>query len=646
MIRIGRKQALIRNSGGELVMKLAAAVPATPAPLNGRHPPGSDISVSHATRYLSAAAHLRRPMLPDKITESGLLAARQPMPVGRTYAKRVLRDAEGLVPVSAVDIDEVKKHCRIALWQTRIRDGAAIAVLIASAFLEPWGTAITFGLVVAAIVLVGRVRLSSPLTIAAVIGITLGLMTGGSREQISLAVPLIGLAACFMIYLADILLSAHHVRKIWRQSRAQQEPASPDPALVAGPTSTGGYQPITTIGYKGSPSESVNGKSSGQRDLGGNGSRRKAPPPSRLDRVYYDKHGIVGAGTEWQHLTLTIPLDKPRPPDGEIPLPEKPLPADSTITTLDKPRAVDSAVKWFSTSELIEHITTHIQSLGTGDTRVHGFAYGPVPAGKGRSLPPEPSHFTHGLPYLNVCMVVAEPVPKAKKHPVKRVGILRLNYHNQPTADEFGRIADRSPSEHPARHYLRVSSSSWDGQLVASIYLNAALQGHFLRLVIRPYVLAPIVPDLKVADELAERHPLIVTCIAVRATAGHFAWAATRLHDLTIKAGKQDKAATSKSGLRGTREHYAQFSIDNMHQDEDSSRIIAILEQKIIGVTMDFLRDHNIDIGEYEKQVQNYLVQHYTVGTGNIITGGTVTKSPMTNVSGQGNTGTGSAPGA
>ena len=55
---------------------------------------------------------------------------------------------------------------------------------------------------------------------------------------------------------------------------------------------------------------------------------------------------------------------------------------------------------------------------------------------------------------------------------------------------------------HPERHYLRASAASWDGQLVASVYVSAALQGHCLRVVVRPYVLAPIVSDLRAADEL------------------------------------------------------------------------------------------------------------------------------------------------
>ena len=76
--------------------------------------------------------------------------------------------------------------------------------------------------------------------------------------------------------------------------------------------------------------------------------------------------------------------------------------------------------------------------------------------------------------------------------------------------------------------------------------------------------------------------------------------------------------------------------IENMHQAEDANRIVAILEQKIFRVTMDFLKNHNIDIGEYEKQVLNYFVQYNNSTTGNIITGGNITDSPVTSGGGAG----------
>jgi hypothetical protein len=199
------------------VMKLTATH-GIPAAQNGCQGASGDLSASYATRYLSAAAHLRRPMLPDEITELGWPVARPPLPVGRSYARRVLFTAEGVIPMSAVDMGEVRKHCRIALLQTVIRDVLAIGILVASAMLEPWGTTVTFGLVTAFIILVGRVRLFSPLIIAVAIGATLAVVTGTPNERISFAVPLVSLAACLLIYLADILLSIHYVRKIWRRA--------------------------------------------------------------------------------------------------------------------------------------------------------------------------------------------------------------------------------------------------------------------------------------------------------------------------------------------------------------------------------------------------------------------------------------------
>jgi hypothetical protein len=230
--------------------------------------------------------------------------------------------------------------------------------------------------------------------------------------------------------------------------------------------------------------------------------------------------------------------------------------------------------------------------------------------------------------------VVAIHVRGAKKLPPRPGTFLPLDYNYQPSADEVTKMTDRSPSEHPERHYVRATTSSWDGQLIASIYANAALQGHFLRVVIRPYVMGPIVSDLKIADELATRHMFIVTCLALRMTARQFMLAARRLHALKIKTNTSN---AYRPGLRSMREYYAQFDIDNIHQREDSDRIIDILDRKIIGVTMDYLRERNIDIEEYEERILN---QTMIIGDGNIT--GTITNSQVNSQTGQGNTANGS----
>jgi hypothetical protein len=207
-------------------------------------------------------------------------------------------------------------------------------------------------------------------------------------------------------------------------------------------------------------------------------------------------------------------------------------------------------------------------------------------------------------------------------------------------------LADRSPAVYPERHYVRVMTTSWDGQLTTTVFANVTLQGHFLRVIMRPYVLAPAAKDLGVAFELTQWNRFFLACHAVRVTIRQFRASAAKFRRSASKPDKKSGPKLRRSDLYSTREYYARPPhASSMHQSEDSDRAIVVIEEKIFKVIMDFLKRHNVDVAEYEKQVQNYLVQQYTVGTGNIITGGTVTNSPMTNV-GQGNTGAGAKPGA
>jgi hypothetical protein len=196
-------------------------------------------------------------------------------------------------------------------------------------------------------------------------------------------------------------------------------------------------------------------------------------------------------------------------------------------------------------------------------------------------------------------------------------------------------LADRSPSEHPERHYLRASTSSWDGQLVASVYVNTSLQGHYLRVIMRPFVLAPLVFDLKAADDLASWNPLILLFLAVSVTVRGFLNVIGKLGRGHAGTGKSDEDRPVRSGLRSTRESYARPYVNNIHQQEDSDRAIRVIQQKVFSGTMEYLRKHNIDIEDYERQIQN-IVQSYTImGDGNI-TSGTFNNSQVASVIGQG----------
>ena len=155
---------------------------------------------------------------------------------------RVLFQAQGYLPMSAVYVDKVRGHCRAALWQTFIRDAAAVIALACAAFLAPWGTAITLGVILLIIMVVGRVRLSSPMVLAVVLGVTLALVSDGIRERASFVAPLIGLGACFLIYMADICGRSGRCGNCGRPHRSAAEPpatATPRPVELGGPLHAG-----------------------------------------------------------------------------------------------------------------------------------------------------------------------------------------------------------------------------------------------------------------------------------------------------------------------------------------------------------------------------------------------------------------------
>jgi hypothetical protein len=298
----------------------------------------------------------------------------------------------------------------------------------------------------------------------------------------------------------------------------------------------------------------------------------------------------VGAGTAFPQLPLTVPLAKPL--------------KGSTIET-------------FSVSDLMTELCDHLLSQATGDTtEIHGWAYQPLSANGSGPRSHEPGHFTYGLPHLDVTKVVATPAPDTERLLGTPLNVVRLNFLS-PSDDEMLDVANRSPSMHPDRHYVRIRTTSWDGQLTATVFVNAALQGHFLRMIMRPYVLAPVVNELNVADELTKWNPFFLACVAVRVTTRQFMAGAAKFKRSDDKPEKNSEAGPYRSGLRSTREYYARPYVSNMHQAEDSTRAIQVIEEKIFTATMDFLREHNVDVNEYEKQVQNIIYNSGVYNTGN-----------------------------
>ena len=206
------------------------------------------------------------------------------------------------------------------------------------------GTLITMVLIITAIVLPKRIRFTSPLVLAAAVGIALALFDDWRNTQESYAAPLISLGVCFLIYFADVLWSLRQIRHLSRKSPIEEAPPA-------------------------------------------------APAQTEVRRVYYDKNGIIGAGTSFDFFPLTIPIDKP-------------LNADQEITD-------------FTEAQLLGYVAERIRSQGVGDAQTHGKARSPASPNGDRSR--TTTHFSYGLPYLSVEFVVAAPLPGARLWPLRRV---------------------------------------------------------------------------------------------------------------------------------------------------------------------------------------------------------------------------------
>jgi len=317
------------------------------------------------------------------------------------------------------------------------------------------------------------------------------------------------------------------------------------------------------------------------------------------DVVFYNKHGFIGSGKAVRPLPLTVPVDKAK---------------DET-----------QPVHRVTAKELLAYIGSHLESQGVSDGEPHGYAGDPA----------------YGLPYLDVQHVVAVPLPPARKVPFSPLARLALDYEGHPAAADMHRTINKSPSDFPDRHYIRAISASWDSHLVVSIFVSAALQGHFLQVLIRPYLIAPIGAELKAADKLVGRPGAAVVFTCLGMTARQFLITAERVGGIARggfrRRARRPKAVPVKHELLSIRERYAQPANDNIYHSEDAARLITVMEEKVIRATMRYLDTCNVDVNEAEQRIMTTFVQNTINGAGNIVIESTITESPMTATSGQGN---------
>lgn len=424
-------------------------------------------------------------------------------------------------------------------------------------------------------------KIASPLVLGVATGVAVAVVYSRAAAPIDVLPPLIAIGACFLIYTADNFFAQRRMRHLLR------EPSEPENSDDHNHELPKAAEPFRS-------------------KLNGDSHSAMSMPPAAPVRIFYEKDRIVGTGTAWPRSALTIAVDEASDDEQVIP---------------------------FKATDLISYIAAHLQAQGSVGQQTDGYAYSQVflqdkwqplriPRPPANGTAPGESRqyaefqsFTHGLPDLDVREVIAVPAPAIKVVPIwwlflryvtPRLLGRRRRDQAQLSDQEYSTLVKKAPTASPERHYVRASSMTWDGQIITSIYVSAVLQAHYLRVLIRPYVLAPVGPELRQAKDLAQRHIVVQAGGAVKCTIRQSAVVIERLHRLGHRDSNKS-ASPARPKLASTREHYAQYFTDNMHHTEDADRMIQVMELKVFRVTRQYLIAHNVDLEDYDRQVQVFI---------------------------------------
>ena len=83
-----------------------------------------------------------------------------------------------------------------------------------------------------------------------------------------------------------------------------------------------------------------------------------------------------------------------------------------------------------------------------------------------------------------------------------------------------------------------------------------------------------------------------------------------------MSAGKRTQPETLT-----LRERYSEDVSEDLHQAEDGTRIVQVMEQRVFSVTEVFLKDHGIATRVFEQQVNQVLNSYVIIGSNNMAAG-------------------------
>ena len=179
-----------------------------------------------------------------------------------------------------------------------------------------------------------------------------------------------------------------------------------------------------------------------------------------------------------------------------------------------------------------------------------------------------------------------------------------------------------------ARHYLACQVSSWDGELVTSVYVHFALQGKSLYVETVTYALTPCDEEYRIVDDVRSLGPvpylkvgwkgLLNAPLEVSRAPWNLVSAGVRA---VIRAVQPTTTAQIRRGYDygasvSIREDAADGGVRNDFQMQDVEKYRKIIVRRALAATLDFLVMKGVDSAEFRQRSNVMINSGLYVGAG------------------------------
>ena len=181
------------------------------------------------------------------------------------------------------------------------------------------------------------------------------------------------------------------------------------------------------------------------------------------------------------------------------------------------------------------------------------------------------------------------------------------------------------PGTDVARRYIWARITGWNGELVASVLVHFAYAGGFLRVTVRPHIMAPLNPAV---DGLSITNPRTLRWLSRAAlnAVGDIVMGINRL--FRRRTPRPVPELGGDPGPVSLREVYSLRRVKDMHMNDDARYYVQMMQRRVFDSTEIFLRDHNVDIAAYEQQAT--AIYNFGVMNGGTMNG-SVQAAPFSN---------------